>query len=182
MKRLLILTLVLSSYGAFAQNYRQMSQFGTDTIRYVQYNFVDRQDQYIGHPFRKVLQDYELCIAELMPIDTEPYAPGANGKSWIYAVSIKYRKDAPPSYRVPFANVTIYFKTPYLPSESLKSLRIEDVDGWKEALKNCIVEKIESVIGPFGPEPKPETRAPERKKKVVKPDFREFEVPFVTKG
>ena len=51
---------VLTAHCAMAQPYKPMSQFGTDTLNYLKYNFETRKNQYIGYTLEKIINDYEL--------------------------------------------------------------------------------------------------------------------------
>lgn len=178
MKRLLILFFALfSALGTKAQDYKPMSQFGTDSIAYMRYNFETRKSVYINQPVSKFLNDYELELAVSHPTTTYPYAPGANGQEWIDGMVIKYDWS---NRRRPYGVLFIDFKAPLLPWKStLNSMGDSDDDAeWAKKLKNQIVSDIRLAIGPFTPEPKPETRAPERERKVVKPVLI-YDEPFV---
>ncbi len=131
MKKLLTFLLVLSSYGAAAQEYRPMAEFGTDTIAYMQYNFIDRQDQYIGKPLAVLLNDYELCLM-INSSQSYLYAPGANGKSWIDGAYVDYshtRDDYTKPYGVLFISPPpiSYFTMTY----TTLSLTITRIGSWR---------------------------------------------------
>jgi len=150
MKKLLILFFALSCvYNASAQNYRPMETFGTDSIAYMQYNFVDRKAQYINQPVSKILEDYELEMAVFEPSRTYPYR--ISETAVIYAAFIQYTEEY--EREQPYGRLYIDFKTPHLPwRETLDSME-DDEDEWEwvEKLENCIVKDIELAVGPFGP-------------------------------
>ena len=149
MKKLLIIILILSSYDALAQNYRPMSTFGTDSIAYMQYNFVDRKAQYINQPVSKILEDYELELAVFEPKITYPYK--TTETVMIMGAFIQYTEEY---YRdQPYGRLYIFFKTPLLPYIVTRDSMEDDEDEWEwvEKLENCIVKEIELAVGPFGP-------------------------------
>lgn len=137
-------------YGAKAQAlpYKSMDQFGTDSIAYMRYNFVDRKAQYINQTVSKILDDYELELAIFEPRITHPYF--ISETVVIYGVFIQYTHDF--DREKPYAKLNIYFKTPHLPYEATAASMYDDEDEleWVEKLKNCIVEDVRLVIGPFG--------------------------------
>jgi len=56
---------VLTAQSLMAQAYKPMSQFGTDTLNYLKYNFETRKSQYIGYSLEKVINDYELAMEDV---------------------------------------------------------------------------------------------------------------------
>ncbi|NDW12833.1 hypothetical protein D0T50_08005 [Bacteroides sp. 214] len=125
-----------------------MSEFGTDTIAYMRYNFVERKTQYINQPLSKLLSDYELGLV-FAASETFPYKTTETVR--IDGAILQY--PTPPQYKEPYAFLIIDFKAPHLPWWNTYNNMInpDDSDEWAEKLKNCIVSDIELVIGPFHP-------------------------------
>ena len=151
MKKLLFLFFALCCmYNAKAQTlpYKSMEQFGTDSIAYMQYNFIDRKAQYINQPVSKILDDYELEMAVFEPKITHPYFTSETVV--IIGAFIQYTENY--DRELPYGRLYIYFKTPHLPWESTRISMYDDEDEWEwvEKLKNCIVEDISLAVGPFG--------------------------------
>ncbi|NDW12835.1 hypothetical protein D0T50_08015 [Bacteroides sp. 214] len=124
-----------------------MSEFGTDTIAYMQYNFVERKAQYINQPLSKLLEDYELGLV-FNPSKTYPYRTTETAR--IYRAFVKY--PIPPQYKEPHGVLAVYFKTPHLAWLDIYNNMInsDDSDEWAEKLKDCIVSDVELYIAPFG--------------------------------
>jgi len=149
MKKLLILFFgLLCMSSVSAQDYRPMEAFGTDSIAYMQYNFVDRKAQYINQPVSKILEDYELEMAVFEPRINHPYLKAET--VIIFGAFIQYTEEY--DRDEPYGRLEIYFKTPHLPWEATRGSMEDDEDEWEwvEKLKDCIVEDIEVPIGPFG--------------------------------
>ena len=76
MKNIKIITVILATLfaatGLYAQNaippYRPLSDFGYKPKEYMQYNFVERKELYIGKPLSKLLQDLEVPIISFSDI------------------------------------------------------------------------------------------------------------------
>ena len=148
MKKLLILFFGLFCVSSVsAQEYRPLSEFGTDTIAYMRYNFVDRKAQYINQPLSKILADYELELT-FNPTETHPYKTTETVR--IYGAVIVYPNE---NSNRPFGMLEIDFKTPHLPwQETFDSMEDSDDDWeWVDKLQDCTVKEIELAVGPFGP-------------------------------
>jgi len=64
-KIFLVMLFVLTAQCLMAQDYKPMSEFGTDTLGYLKYNFRTRKNQYIGNTLEKVINDYELEMKDV---------------------------------------------------------------------------------------------------------------------
>ena len=149
MKKILILFFALfCMLNASAQDYRPMETFGTDSIAYMQYNFVDRKAQYINQPVSKILEDYELEMAVFEPRINHPYLKAET--VIIFGAFIQYTDEY--DRELPYGKLNIYFKTPHLSWEATRDSMEDDEDEWEwvEKLENCIVKDIRLVIWPFG--------------------------------
>ena len=145
---ILICAFVLINLNAKAQGYCPLETFGTDTITYLQHNFIDRKDQYIGHSFEKLMNDYELFLI-VNTKRTYPFAPGANGNSFIHGVNVLYTYDSNVN---PYGILSIEFTSPHWEWDQLRKM-IHNLDDDKELarlLKDCIIEDIQLEIYPEG--------------------------------
>ena len=126
-----------------------METFGTDSIAYMRYNFVDRKAQYINQPVSKILEDYELEMAVFEPSRTYPYLIAETAV--IFGAFIQYTEEY--EREQPYGRLRIDFKMPHLPWYATLDSMEDDEDEWEwvEKLENQIVEDIRLVIGPFGP-------------------------------
>ena len=147
-KLILIAAFMLAGFKAKAQEYRSMEQFGLDTIAYLQYNFIDRRDQYIGQKLEKLVYDYEL-FWHMSTIATYPFAPGANGESYVLGISVAYLYGIEmQAYRkkgIPYAYLHIYFFPPYMDNDVARELMPDPDDdrAWALRMGDLIIERIE---------------------------------------
>ena len=152
MKKILILVFVLVCYEVSAQEYHPMPKFGTDTIAYMQYNFIDRQDQYIGKTLDNLLKDYELPLV-LIGLNSAPYTSQANGKSWFEGVIVRS-----PIRSNPYGVLYVFFRPPLILAWTKAEGDIvhihnpTDYNEWREVLKDCIIDKIELDVLPLNPQ------------------------------
>lgn len=145
MKKLLFFLFALTCYGASAQEYRSMAEFGTDEAAYMRYNFIDRQDRYIGKPLSDLLADYEL---PLVVFGTNSFLadPGANGRSWFNGAIV--RSPYPSDNSNPFGEIFVAFRPPLILAwnrEEGPIVRINDPHDsqeWIGILKDCIVDQV----------------------------------------
>lgn len=155
MKRIIfVLLLTAFAFNAKAQEYKPLVEFETDTIAYLQYNFIDRKDEYIGQPLRKLVADYEVLPFRLNPKETYPFAPEANGKSFIYGVVILYLypsemaeyKKTHKSYGV----LSIDFIESHLEWNSIRKEMLDSDDDFElaEKLGSCVLKSLDLLIRP----------------------------------
>ena len=153
-KIILINALLLICSIIKAQDYRPLGEFGTDTIAYMHYNFVDRKDQYIGQPFKKLINDCEWEPFRMDPTSTYPYAPGAKGKSYVYGADLKYLYPSDMiHYRKigkPFATLEISFPPPHPEWEIIQKMMPypDDDRVWALKMGDMIIEDIKLLIEP----------------------------------
>lgn len=50
--------------------YKPLSAFGTDTVAFMKYNFVDRADYYVGKTLKEVAKDLQIPILDFSAIST----------------------------------------------------------------------------------------------------------------
>lgn len=141
MKKILILVFALACYKASAQDYRPLAEFGDNKIDYLQYNFIDRKDQYLGKPFGSLLNDYELPLV-LVPLSNSSANAEELGGYWFHAAFVRY----PYQDSKQFGHLTVLFRSPWIPAVVKKNdmiVFIDEPENLHELLKDCIVDKIE---------------------------------------
>ena len=116
MTRFLILFsfLLFSASLSQAQNYRPMNEFGTDTLGYLKYNYVDNKSQYTGKSFEFFLNEFELPIGIAGFNQTNP---GDFSNSYVNGVNMFYltpiqTMEYDKAKRIYFW-INVYFKPPH---------------------------------------------------------------------
>ncbi len=152
MKKLMFLALLLIvAFAAQAQqDYRPWKDFEGDTLRYLKANFEDNKNRYIGQPFERVINDYELPLKECNLI-----APGR-----VVKVRFSYLDDVENveywSKGKTMHILLIHLKDPVITVRPLNFTQQPD-GSWKQErdmrliamkIKDCIVENIEVVTYP----------------------------------
>jgi hypothetical protein len=112
----IILTTVLAFAVLYvdAQPYKAWSEYGTDTLNYIKYNFETRKSQYIGYTLEKIINDYELPINQVnsdgpfIQADNKSYMKGV-GISSLTRVETRRRWNT----KTAMIMFTVYFEPPY---------------------------------------------------------------------
>ena len=153
-KMIIFFTLAFMSLNINAQEYRPLVEFGTDTISYMQYNFIDRKDQYINQSFEKLINTCELEPFRINPMKTYPYAPGAKGKSYVYGVWLMYlyplEMDNYDEAGWKYGILDISFSNPHPEWEIIQKMMPDPDDDrvWGLRMGDMIIEDIKLLIEP----------------------------------
>lgn len=83
--------------------YKPFTEFKGDTLQYLNYNFVEHKDQYIGKPFSVFYHDLEI------PVKSATAGPDANNGFVSSGIDLSFYDDGTTNYLMTSDNLPSYF-------------------------------------------------------------------------
>ena len=151
MKRLIFIILaIVSTGGAFSQTgiklsgnqdnkYLALKEFKGDTLKYVQHNFIDNKQKYIGKDLNNLLKDVEIPIKSYIPGYSELY-PNIVPNLILQFHTSKQADEMANSTTKPVDIIIIY--SPPLPGDSVAVLLTKSRGEWLDAERRYFGKKI----------------------------------------
>ncbi|MFV0539521.1 MAG: hypothetical protein ACK5M3_19465 [Dysgonomonas sp.] len=138
---LLFTVLCINSNAQCNLPYKPLTEFGTDTVAFMTYNFRDRADCYKGKTLKEVTLDLQIPIKDFMMIDNRLSDDNKSEGIYIYIYPHNYARKAMYDGKV-FNSIYIEWEDALPENEYTR----KDRQGWNNDIYNYLKNiKIKSI-------------------------------------